>query len=205
MIAFNMQPRGGGWLPARWGNAVTLASKAWGRITAWALLAATVLAGSLLPRPAAAQVTIGSPGDPPQLALALGAFDIIPSKHPDSRPAADFRAEYRFGAAIPVISPFIGASGTSDGAFYGYFGFGIDFNLGRNWVLTPNVAGGYFARGSGTRLGSWWEFRSGAELDYRMANQGRLGIAFHHMSNAGLTRYNPGEESVVLVYTIPLR
>jgi hypothetical protein len=38
-----------------------------------------------------------------------------------------------------------------------------------------------------------------------MANQSRLGLAFHHMSNAGLTRYNPGEESLVLIYTIPLR
>ena len=103
------------------------------------------------------------------------------------------------------VAPFVGASVTSDGGAYGYFGFGFDINFGPNWVLTPNGAAGVFERGSGTRLGSWWEFRTGAELDYRMANRSRLGLAFHHMSNAGLTKYNPGEESLVLIYTIPLR
>ena len=61
------------------------------------------------------------------------------------------------------------------------------------------VASGYFARGNGIDLGSWWEFRSGAELDYRFANRSRLGVAVHHMSNAGLTQRNAGEESVTLL------
>ena len=104
-----------------------------------------------------------------------------------------------------IISPFIGTTGTSDGAFYGYGGFGIDINFGPSLVLTPNVAAGYFARGNGTRLGSWVEFRSGAELAYRFADRSRLGIALHHTSNAGLTKQNPGEQSVVLMYSVPLR
>ena len=66
-------------------------------------------------------------------------------------------------------------------------------------------AAGYFARGNGTRLGSWVEFRSGAELAYRFADRSRLGIAVHHISNAGLTKQNPGEQSVVLMYSVPLR
>jgi len=166
---------------------------------------AAIIAALLLMRPAAAQVTLGSPGDPPRLALGVGAFDIAPSHHPDSRTAADFRGEYRFGDVLGPIAPFVGASVTSDGGAYGFFGLGFDINFGPHWVLTPNAAAGAFERGSGTRLGSWWEFRTGAELDYRMANQSRIGLAFHHMSNAGLTRYNPGEESLVLIYTIPLR
>ena len=154
--------------------------------------------------PAAAQITLGSPGEPQALALGAGAFDIFPGHQPHSRTAAELRAEYRFGDVLWVLSPFVGVSGTSDGAFYGYAGFGFDINLTPSWVLTPNVAGGYFARGSGINLGSWWEFRSGAELDYRFADHSRLGVAFHHMSNAGLTRRNPGEESVTLIYAIPL-
>ena len=43
-------------------------------------------------------------------------------------------------------------------------GLAIDINLDPDLVLTPNVAAGYFARGNGTDLGSWMEFRSGAEL-----------------------------------------
>jgi len=174
-----------------------------------AAFCAVAAAALLAARPAMAQVsfgsvTFGSPGDPPRVALEAGAFDFIPSNHPDARTAADLRGEYRFGDRLWILSPFIGASGTSDGAFYGYFGFGIDINFGRNWVLTPNAAAGYFYRGGGTNLGSFWEFRTGAELDYRFENQDRLGIAVHHMSNAGLTQRNPGEESAVLVYTVPV-
>ena len=155
--------------------------------------------------PAAAQIVFGSPGDPPHIALGAGAFDITPSHHRDSKTAAELRAEYRYGDVFWILSPFIGTAGTSDGAFYGYGGFGIDINFGPSLVLTPNVAAGYFARGNGTALGSWVEFRSGAELAYRFADQSRLGIAIHHTSNAGLTKQNPGEQSAVLMYSVPLR
>lgn len=154
---------------------------------------------------AMAQFTFGSPGEPPQLALGAGAFDITPSKSNAGGTAGEVRAEYRFPSMPWPISPFIGVSGTSDGAFYGYGGFGIDINLTPALVLTPNVAAGYFARGSGTNLGSWMEFRSGAELAWRLPNLARLGVAVHHTSNAGLTKRNPGAQSIALIYSIPLR
>ncbi len=162
------------------------------------------LAGVLAP-PAMAQIALGSPGDPPHIALGAGAFDITPSSsHPDSRTAAEFRGEYRFGDVWWFIAPFVGASVTSDGAFYGYGGLGFDINFTPNLVLTPNAAGGYFARGSGTNLGSAVEFRTGAELAYRFADQSRLGLAVNHTSNAGIGKHNPGEQSIVLMYSIPM-
>ncbi|MGH7055999.1 MAG: acyloxyacyl hydrolase [Stellaceae bacterium] len=165
------------------------------------LFALTVLAAA----PAAAQMSLGSPGDPPRIALEGGAFDVLPdTNQATSRTAALIGGEYRFGDRLWFLAPFVGLSGTSDGAFYGYFGFGFDIDFGPHWVLTPNVAAGYFARGGGTDLGSWWEFRSGAEIDYRFSDFSRLGVAVHHISNAGLTRRNPGEESVTLVYTVPI-
>lgn len=154
--------------------------------------------------PAAAQVRLGSPGDPPRLALGVGAFDVLPSHHPSSQTAAEFTGEYRFGDQLWIFAPFVGVQATTDGAFYGYAGFGFDINFSSHLVLTPNFAAGYFERGSGSKLGSWLEFRSGAEFDYRFANWSRLGIAVHHTSNAGLTKFNPGEESVMLVYTMPM-
>jgi hypothetical protein len=111
----------------------------------------------------------------------------------------------------PYLSPprrvvlFVGLMGTSAGAFYGYAGFGFDINFGSKCVVTPTAAAGYWYRGGGTNLGSWWEFRTGAEFDYRFKNRSRLGIAFYHMSNAGLTRENQGEQALLLVYTVPLR
>jgi lipid A 3-O-deacylase len=166
--------------------------------------AALWLAGAVMP-PAAAQVTIGSPGDPPKIALGAGAFDITPSKSNAGGTAAELRAEYRFGDVVWPVAPFIGVSGTSDGAFYGYGGFGVDINLTPNLVLTPNAAAGYFTHGSGTNLGSWMEFRTGAELAWRLPGQSRIGLAVHHTSNAGLTKRNPGAQSIALMYSIPLR
>jgi lipid A 3-O-deacylase len=156
-------------------------------------------------RPAAAQITFGSPGDPPHIALGAGAFDITPSNHRDSHTAAEFRGEYRFGDMFWLVSPFVGVQGTSDGAFYGYGGFGVDVNFSPNLVLTPNVAAGYFAPGSGTRLGYPLEFRSGAELAWRFADTSRLGVAVHHISNAGLGKHNPGEQEILLMYSFPFR
>ena len=166
--------------------------------------AVVVLCGALA-RPAAAQITFGSPSDPPRLALGAGAFDITPSaSHKDASTAGEFRAEYRFADTPWLVAPFVGGSVTTDGGVYGYFGLGFDVNFGPSWVVTPNAAAGVFERGSGTRLGSWWEFRTGAEFAYRMADQSRLGLEVTHTSNAGLTRVNPGEQSVLLMYSLPL-
>jgi lipid A 3-O-deacylase len=170
-----------------------------------AAAAALMLAfGVALARPVMAQITLGSPNDPARIALGVGAFDIFPSAHKDSITAGELRGEYRFGDVLWFFAPFVGASVTTRGATYEYFGFGFDINFGPSWVLTPNGAAGVFTHGSGTDLGSWWEFRTGAELDYRFANQDRLGVAFQHMSNAGLTKQNPGEESLTLVFTMPV-
>jgi lipid A 3-O-deacylase len=173
--------------------------------TKTALGAAFLLLGAaVLGAPAAAQITFGSPGEPPKLALGAGAFDITPSNSNAGGTAGELRAEYRFGALPWPIAPFIGVSGTTAGAFYGYGGFGFDINLMPSLVLTPNVAAGYFSHGSGTNLGSWMEFRSGAELAWRLPGQSRIGVAFHHTSNAGLTQRNPGAQSIALIYSMPL-
>jgi hypothetical protein len=170
-----------------------------------ALLVAGAVIAVLDLRPAAAQLSVGSPGELPRLELGAGAFDISPSpRHKDAATAGDFNAEYHFGDLLWALSPFVGLEVTTAGATYAYFGFGFDINFGPNWVLTPNGAAGVFQPGNGTLLGSWWEFRTGAELDYKFDDQSRLGISVHHMSNAGLTHRNPGEQSIQLVYSIPL-
>jgi opacity protein-like surface antigen len=178
------------------------------------LAVAVLVAVALSAQPAAAQlasqwslgpVSIGSPGGPPRLALGAGAFDITPGGQKYAGTQGVFRGEYHFGdVLIPLFSPFFGLDVTTKGGTYVYAGFGFDINFGPNWVLTPNGAAGYYQRGDGTKLGSWMEFRSGAELDYKFADQSRLGVSVQHTSNAGLTKYNPGEQEVLLVYQLPL-
>lgn len=159
---------------------------------------------SLLAQPAAAQLTLGSPGGPQRLELGAGAFDITPSNRAYAGTQGVFRGEYHFGDLLWVVSPMVGLDVTTKGGTYLFGGFGFDVNFGPHVVLTPNGAVGWYQHGSGTVLGSWFEFRTGAELDYKFDDQSRLGIAVHHMSNAGLTKVNPGEQSVLLVYQMPL-
>ena len=136
--------------------------------------------------------------------LVRGAFDVLPDPiKPGHGVTGLALGEYRFGDVVWIVSPFIGAMGTGKGAVYTYVGFGFDINLPANFVVTPSFAGGYYYNGTGINLGSWWEFRSGAELDYRFTDKKRLGVGFYHISNAGLGRQNPGVELATMVLTAP--
>jgi lipid A 3-O-deacylase len=155
--------------------------------------------------PAAAQVTFGSPADPPRVALGGGAFDVLPdNKKPGNGATGLALSEYRFGDVLWIVAPFIGVMGTGKGAFYGYGGLGFDINFWEKWVITPTAAVGYFEHGSGIDLGAHCEFRTGAEFDYRFDNRIRLGFGFYHMSNAGIGKINPGVELATFVLTVPL-
>lgn len=164
----------------------------------------SLVLGVAFGRPAAAQITFGSPGDPSRVAIGGGAFDILPDAKKAGHGVTGLAlGEYRFGDVLWILSPFVGAMGTGKGAVFAYVGFGFDINFPGNVVLTPSFAGGYFDSGHGIYLGSWWEFRSGAELDYRFGDNRRLGVGFYHISNAGLGKEDPGAELLTVVLTAP--
>lgn len=165
-----------------------------GRALAGAVIALGAMAGG-----ASAQVTVRS-DDPAFLSLGVGVFDF----YHDAPAAAEFRGEYRAETKLlGFLKPIGGAIVTSDGAAYGYGGFMTDLYFGNRWVLSPTAAVGLFERGNGKALGSWVEFKTGFEFAYRFDDRSRLGVYFHHISNAGLTTRNPGEESIGLMYSIP--
>jgi lipid A 3-O-deacylase len=167
------------------------------------IIGLTLAFGLGISRLAAAQVTFGSPGDPPRVVIGGGAFDVIPEHHPGSGTTGLVMGEFRFGDTLWILSPFFGAMGTGKGAVYTYVGFGFDVHVPYSLILTPTFAGGYSNSGHGIDLGYWWEFRSGAELAYRFANDRRLGVGFYHISNAGLGTHDPGVELVNVVLTAP--
>ena len=80
----------------------------------------------------------------------------------------------------------------------------IDAEIGRHFVITPELAVGYWHRGGGKDLGGPVEFKSGGEFAWRFNNNSRVGFLFDHISNAGLDKKNPGVESAMLMYSIPL-
>jgi len=139
-------------------------------------------------------------GDPDYLVFGAGAYEL---ERPDH--AAQVRAEYRFAESWYYIKPMLGVLVTNEKTVIPYAGFRLDLYLARHWVLTPNAAFAAFYRGDGRNLGSRaLEFKTGLELDYRFDDHSRLGVAFDHVSNAGLTKTNPGANSAVLYYAIPV-
>jgi len=117
---------------------------------------------------------------------------------------AEFRLEYKFHQEFHRFRPLIGITATLKGAVYTYGGIGLDLVLCKRIVVSPNFAAGYYYNGGGRNLGYPIEFRSGMELAWRFRNLSRLGMHFYHISNASLGKRNPGVESLVLYYSIPV-
>jgi len=134
------------------------------------------------------------------VAVYSGLFDITQSDNS----AVQFGAEYRFADIYHGLRPAIGGNVTTDGALYGYGGFFWDVPLTERIIFTPNFVAGAYSDGDGKDLHHAIEFRSGLELSYQFEQGSRLGVGFNHISNASLGDHNPGAETLLLVYQLPL-
>jgi lipid A 3-O-deacylase len=137
--------------------------------------------------------------DPGMVAFGAGAYDFL---HNYKTP--EFRGEYRFGEGIYVFKPLAGVFVTPRASVFAYGGIRADLIFAEHYVIMPVAAVGYYDRGNGKDLGSPLEFKTGAEFAWRFDNASRLGIAFDHLSNAGIAKRNPGEENLLLMYSWPL-
>jgi len=137
--------------------------------------------------------------EPALLTLGVGGYNVL---HQDKD--AIFRGEYRFGTSFLYIRPIVGIEANTSGGTYDYFGFGANIPVTQHIVIFPSAAFGYWSRGDGKNLGAHEEFRTGAEVAWRFNDDSRIGVTFHHISNAGITQRNPGVEEALLEYSIPL-
>lgn len=136
---------------------------------------------------------------PGLLSLGVGSFDTLR----EHRRMLQFQAEYKWSACWYGIQPFVGAMATAKGSLYFCFGGGYDFYVGRYVVLTPSFAPGIYVKNGGKELGFPLEFRSSIALAAEY-NCHRIGVQFYHISNGSLGFKNPGEESLVIFYSIAL-
>jgi lipid A 3-O-deacylase len=160
------------------------------------LVAAVALTFGILVSSAWAQ----NGSEPAFLSFGAGAFDF---RHSDSI-AAQGEIQYRSDLKLWIFNPMAGFAATTDGAFYAYAGISLDIFLGKRLVIRPSFAPGFFEEGSGKDLGHHIEFRSAVEIAYRFDDRSRLGLEFYHRSNAGIGEKNPGEESLMLTYALPM-
>lgn len=154
------------------------------------------LAGAVLAGPAVAPAMAQ---DPAFLTYGAGAFDF---NDDDSTGLLSF--EYLSNGRMWVFQPILGVFATFEGSFYAYAGLGLDMFFGSRIVVTPSLAAGLYLEGGGKDLGSVLEFRSSIQVAYRFDDRSRLGIQFHHLSNAGIDDKNPGANSLLLTYSLPL-
>ena len=138
--------------------------------------------------------------DPSFLTFSAGKFDFNRQKNE----AVEFGVQWRGSEKLWIFQPMVGVMGTTDVSGNIYAGVSLDIFFGNRLVFRPSFAPGLYTKGSkGHDLGHVIEFRSGAELAYRFDDRSRLGLEVYHLSNAHLGDKNPGEESIVLTYSIP--
>lgn len=142
------------------------------------------------------------------VSFAGGVFDLLHERHR----TAEFSAEYKFGVSGPTtpfyfleFRPLLGIMATIKGSTYLYGGINFDLLVCDQFVIAPGFAAGWYRAGQGKNLGYPLEFRSGVEAAWIFSDGRRLGAHFYHLSNASLGHRNPGEESLVLFFDIPVR
>lgn len=132
----------------------------------------------------------------------VGVFDILKTYED----AVQFGGEYRFHEWDFGVRPTLGINADDHGGGYAYGGFNWEIPLGNTpFLLTPNEMVGAYHQGGSKQLGGPLEFRSGIELDYEIPNTAqRVGISFNHISNASIYDHNPGAETLLINYSIPV-
>lgn len=131
------------------------------------------------------------------LMLGAGVFDL---RHNSS---AAGTIEYRFGRKVFVVGLSLGLMANTDGGLFGYVGAYGDLSY-KKFYVTPQLAIGGYGEGSSQDLGGVFQFRQSIDFAYRFNNGHRVGIRAAHISNAGIHDLNPGEEELLLSYSLPV-
>jgi hypothetical protein len=135
------------------------------------------------------------------LDLGVGSFGSgIGHPAPDS---AEGRVELRYGKKLFYLGPALGFLANTNGGIFGYGGAYADIRLG-NVVMTPFGGIGGYDRGHGEHLGGTFQFRLSLAVAYEFANRSRLGVQYAHISNAGIHDINPGDNELLVTYSLPL-
>lgn len=120
----------------------------------------------------------------------------------ESPQAAHLSLAYWVTPSVARLRPFVGVIGSSRRDSYFFGGVNLDIRPARTWGLTPNLSAGYYRQGDGMDLGGRFQFRSGLEIFRQVGPHSRIGVSFHHISNAGLVDRNPGRESLLVNFGV---
>lgn len=167
--------------------------------------------GLLVAAPALAQAGDGGvhviQGGPAYFSAGIGAFNaagVQPGPgHRGNATLPELNLEYQSASKLFGIGALWGLVANTDGGFMGYTGIYSDVAW-NHWVLTPVLGFGGYHQGRGKYLDGVFQFRLELSLDYQFADQSRLGVKIAHISNAYIVQEDPGEDEIMLNYSIPL-
>lgn len=166
-----------------------------------------VLCGLTLPALLPASPLSAQSGPSPRLAVYAGAYDVGDYEADTAEVGLECQLRPVWTGRLPGrvgLRPIVGLAGTTDRAAWVYAGLRADVEAGPAWRVSPSFAVSLFDDGDGKELGGPVEFRSGLEISYLVGAVSRLGVTFHHLSNADLYDDNPGSNSLLLTWTRPL-
>jgi lipid A 3-O-deacylase len=136
---------------------------------------------------------------PSHFFFSPGVFDVTRT-HPKPMLQLEYRRDCNFHHIRPLVSAFV----TSCGSCYLCGGAGVDLFFSKRCVVTPSFAPGLYYAGGGKDLGFPINFRSAIDIAFCFKNASRIGVQFQHISNAHLGHRNPGANSLVMFYALPI-
>lgn len=173
-----------------------------------ALAAAGITVAAVLAGPALAD-------GPGHFSVGAGAFDFTDQDDESAVGGLQYYSGHRvlesqLGSRFRGIGPMLGLTVNTDGGVFGYGGLYADVRITEQIVLLPSAGLGGYSEGDSKDLGGTFQFHVGTGLFYEFREDqtlpagSRVGITFQHISNADIHDRNPGANSIMLSYSIPL-
>jgi len=137
---------------------------------------------------------------PPLLSVGGGYFD-----GGEHHSGGVYQLEYKFGSyCFWAIRPQVVALTADFRSVFVGLGLGAEFYFTKNIFFIPSFTPGAYFKGRGKDLGYSFEFRSAFEIAYQFNNCVRVGGEVFHISNASISRRNPGANALIFFVAIPL-
>ena len=155
-------------------------------------------------------VICGSPavaGDKDLLIFMAGQSDIDDYDEETFEGRIEFTSHYTDFAAEPFFGGFgamLGLMVSGKGSVFGYGGTYADIFLGDHIVIRPEGGGGGFVAGNSKDLGGVYQFHAAITFAYVFENEARVGITLTHISNFSIHDSNPGLDSGLFSYSMPI-
>jgi lipid A 3-O-deacylase len=139
--------------------------------------------------------------EPSYLEFGAGAFNVQGQR--DTPVSAEGSFEYHYGRKLFWLGPALGLLGDNRGGLFGYAGFYSDIKIAP-FVITPMGGFGVYRRGGALDLGGPLASRLSMAAAYQFDDFSLLGVKFSQVSNVSIYRRNPGENEILMTYTIPI-